>query len=334
MKLSILDQSPISEGSAASDALKQTLLLAKAAEELGYTRFWLAEHHNTNGLASTAPEILISHIASLTSRIKVGSGGVLLPQYSPLKVAETFNTLVTLFPNRIDLGIGRSPGGSAETRLALTDGLRKSLNEFPRQLKDLQGFLRKALPQKHVYSDVQAMPDTDAFPEMWLLGVSHRGARTAAEQGMAFTYGHFINPSSGIKAMNDYMEQFMPSIHQPEPKTNFCIFVVCARSEEQAEFLALSQDAWLLNVEKGNNTKIPSPEEVKKLVFSEAELEKIKRNRKRMVVGTPNKVKEELLSIASDYQTDEIMIITNIFDFKAKLESYKLLAEVFDLKTR
>lgn len=334
MKLSILDQSPISEGSSARNALKQTLQLAKAAEELGYTRFWVAEHHNTNGLASTAPEILISHIASSTSRIKVGSGGVLLPQYSPFKVAETFNTLEVLFPNRIDLGIGRSPGGGAETRLALTDGIRKSLNEFPRQLQDLQGFLTQSLPVDHAYSKVLAMPDSETSPEMWLLGVSHRGARTAAEHGLAFTYGHFINPASGRKAMKDYLEQFQPTQQLTSPKSNFCIFVVCAETEEKAEYLALSQDAWLLNVEKGGNTKIPSPEEVKKIDFSPDEKEKINRNRDRMIIGTPQKVKNELLRIGADYKTDECMVISNLFRFEDKLKSYELLAEAFELKQR
>ncbi|UAL50368.1 MULTISPECIES: LLM class flavin-dependent oxidoreductase [Metabacillus] len=334
MKLSILDQSPISEGSSARNALKQTLQLAKAAEELGYTRFWVAEHHNTNGLASTAPEILISHIASNTSRIKVGSGGVLLPQYSPFKVAETFNTLEVLFPNRIDLGIGRSPGGGAETRLALTDGIRKSLNEFPRQLQDLQGFLSQSLPVDHAYSKVLAMPDSETSPEMWLLGVSHRGARTAAEHGLAFTYGHFINPASGRKAMKDYLEQFQPTQQLTSPKSNFCIFVVCAETEEKAEYLALSQDAWLLNVEKGGNTKIPSPEEVKKIDFSPDEQEKINRNRDRMIIGTPQKVKDELLRIGADYKTDECMVISNLFRFEDKLKSYELLAESFELKQR
>ncbi|MCM3595908.1 LLM class flavin-dependent oxidoreductase [Metabacillus idriensis] len=334
MKLSILDQSPISEGSSARNALKQTLQLAKSAEELGYTRFWVAEHHNTNGLASTAPEILISHIASNTSRIKVGSGGVLLPQYSPFKVAETFNTLEVLFPNRIDLGIGRSPGGGAETRLALTDGIRKSLNEFPRQLQDLQGFLSQSLPVDHAYSKVLAMPDSETSPEMWLLGVSHRGARTAAEHGLAFTYGHFINPASGRKAMEDYLEQFQPTQQLTSPKSNFCIFVVCAETEEKAEYLALSQDAWLLNVEKGGNTKIPSPEEVKKIDFSPDEQEKINRNRDRMIIGTPQKVKDELLRIGADYKTDECMVISNLFRFEDKLKSYELLAEAFELKQR
>lgn len=334
MKLSILDQSPISEGSSARNALKQTLQLAKAAEDLGYTRFWVAEHHNTNGLASTAPEILISHIASSTSRIKVGSGGVLLPQYSPFKVAETFNTLEVLFPNRIDLGIGRSPGGAAETRLALTDGIRKSLNEFPRQLQDLQGFLSQSLPVDHAYSKVLAMPDSETSPDMWLLGVSPRGARTAAEHGLAFTYGHFINPASGRKAMKDYLDQFQPTQLLTSPESNFCIFVVCAETEEKAEYLALSQDAWLLNVEKGGNTKIPSPEEVKKIDFSREEKEKINRNRDRMIIGTPQKVKDELLRIAADYKTDECMVISNLFRFEDKLKSYELLAEAFELKQR
>ncbi|MEK3808615.1 LLM class flavin-dependent oxidoreductase [Bacillus sp. FSL H8-0547] len=330
MKLSILDQSPISEGFTAKDALAQSLHLVKEAEKLGYCRYWFAEHHNTSGLASTAPEILMAHAASHTERIKVGSGGVLLPQYSPLKVAETFRTLETLFPNRIDLGIGRSPGGSAETRLALTDGLRKSMNEFPRQLKDLRGYLSSGLPEDHAFSGVQAMPDPlSSSPDLWLLGISHRGARVAAEHGMAFTYGHFINPVGGEKAMEDYRKQFKPVGNLKEPKTNFCIFAVCAESQEKAEYLASSQDAWLLQVESGGDTRIISPDQARKITFNEDQKSKIRMNRKRMLIGTPERIKEDLLRIADDYKTDEALILTNIYDFKEKRESYRLLAEAF-----
>lgn len=332
MKLSVLDQSVVAKGESAGDALRKTVKLARVAEELGYTRFWVAEHHSSNGMAGSSPEILISHIASSTSRIRVGSGGVLLPQYSPYKIAENFNMLETLFPGRIDLGIGRSPGGSASTRLALTDGLRKSLNEFPRQLRDLQGFLNRNLPMDHPYQRVEAFPQVADPAEMWILGITHRGARMAAEYGTAFTYGHFITPANGKRAMDTYFSQFQPSAGLSEPKANVCIFAVCAETQEEAEELALSQDMWLLAVGKGEDTRMISSAEAKSIQLTQEEKEIVAQNRKRMVVGTPSKIKEELQLLSEIYQTDEFMIITNIYDFQSKLNSYRLLAEAFALK--
>ncbi|ULT55036.1 LLM class flavin-dependent oxidoreductase [Neobacillus drentensis] len=329
MKLSVLDQSVISKGDSASTTLQKTVKLAQLSEDLGYTRFWVAEHHNTNGMAGSSPEILISHIASMTRKIRVGSGGVLLPQYSPYKLAENFKVLEALFPNRIDLGIGRSPGGSATTRLALTDGLRKSLNEFPRQVKDLQGFLQNQLPEDHPFHGVQAFPMTTNLPEVWLLGITHRGARLAAENGTAFTYGHFITPVNGQQAMNYYYNHFQPSPFLEEPVANVCVFVVCAATQERAEELALSQDMWLLAVEKGIDTRIPSIIEAKNIPLTYDDRIKIKENRKRMIIGTPQKVKSELLRLIENYQTEEFMIISNIHDFQEKIESYTLLAEAF-----
>jgi luciferase family oxidoreductase group 1 len=329
LQLSVLDQSPISTGATARMALEQTLKLAQIAEKLGYSRFWVAEHHNTNGLASSSPEVLISHIASKTSKIKVGSGGVLLPQYSPYKVAENFRTLEALFPGRIDLGIGRSPGGSPTTRLAMTDGNIKSLNEFPRQLRDLKGFLFNSLPDDHPYYRVRATPITDSTPELWLLGISHRGARLAAENGISFTYGHFISPADGQRAADVYFNNFTPSISLKKPKMNVCIFVVCADTQTEAERLALSQDKWLLNVEKGLDTRIPTVEEAEDATISKLDVEKIQQNRKRMIVGTPEKVRDELMLLQEIYQTEEFMVITNIHDFDAKVHSFKLLAELF-----
>ncbi|WP_138414615.1 LLM class flavin-dependent oxidoreductase [Aquibacillus sediminis] len=331
MKLSVLDQAPISRGSNPVDALQHSIELAKVTEKLGYTRYWVAEHHSTNGLASSSPEILITRIASETSRIRVGSGGVLLPQYAPYKVAENFKMLEALFPNRIDLGLGRSPGGSQQTRLALTDGVKKNLNAFPRQLQELQGFLYNALPKDHPYRTVKATPRVDTYPEVWVLGLSERGATNAAKLGVGFCYGHFINPVNGELAIRTYREKFEPSISLQKPHVLACIFVVCAETEEKAEELALSQDKWLLSVEKGGDTKVPSLQEVKNKTYSDEERRIITKNRKRTIIGTPIKVKEALENYSELYGIDEFMIITNIYEFDAKVRSYELLANTFGL---
>ncbi|WP_026695234.1 LLM class flavin-dependent oxidoreductase [Peribacillus kribbensis] len=328
MKLSVLDQSVIRAGGDARDAFRETVRLAKWAEELGYERFWVAEHHNTNGIAGTAPEILIAHIASLTEKIRVGSGGVLLPQYSPYKIAEDFKVLEALFPGRMDLGIGRSPGGGADTRLALTDGIRRSLNEFPRQVRDLQGFLTESLPEDHMFKGVTAYPSVDSLPEIWMLGITQRGARLAAENGTAFTYGHFITPVNGKRALDYYYEYFQPSSLQRHPKANICIFVVCAPTQEEAEELALSQDMWLLDVEQARDTRIHSVAEAKSRSLSSAQRARVQENRKRAVIGTPEKVREELKLLSEIYRTDEFMIITNIHDTEAKSRSYSLISQV------
>ncbi|MGM0753736.1 MAG: LLM class flavin-dependent oxidoreductase [Bacillota bacterium] len=322
MKLSVLDQSVISKGEDARTAFQHTVTLAERTEELGYTRFWVAEHHNTNGLAGSAPQVLISHIASKTNSIRVGSGGVLLPQYSPYKIAEDFNVLETLFPNRIDLGIGRSPGGSYETRLALTDGLKKSMNEFPGQVEALQNYLHHSNDQA-----VKAYPKVTRPPIPWILGITHRGARVAAEQGTAFTYGHFINPVNGKRALDYYHSHFQPSLSLSQPESNVCIFIVCAPTQEEAEEIAITQDLWLLAVEKGRDTRIPSKEEAKARTLTQLEKVKVKENRKRAIIGTPQKVREELQMLSEIYQTDEFMIITNVDQFEDKVRSYELIAE-------
>ncbi|WP_175615984.1 LLM class flavin-dependent oxidoreductase [Piscibacillus halophilus] len=326
MKLSVLDQSPISKGQSPEDAIHNSIQLAKEAEKLGYHRYWVAEHHSTNGLACTSPEIMIGQIASQTNRIRVGSGGVLLPQYSPLKVAENFNMLAAFYPSRIDLGVGRSPGGPESVRLALTDGQKKSLSSSPRQVKDLQGFIHQSFPKDHDYRKIKAGPKIEHHPEIWVLGVSERGAKHAANAGVGFTYGHFINSENGKEALGLYREHFKPSPSLTKPKTNCCIFVVCAETQEKAEELALSQDLWLLNVGKGRSTIVPTINEAKNRIFNQEEIEEINKNRRRAIIGTPSFVKERLEELSEEYQTDEFLIITNIYDFNAKLKSYELLA--------
>ncbi|KAB2335680.1 LLM class flavin-dependent oxidoreductase [Bacillus mesophilum] len=327
MKLSVLDQSVLSSGSTAQETLQNTTALAKLSEQLGFVRFWVAEHHNTDGIAGTSPEILITHLAAHTKKIKIGSGGVLLPQYSPFKVAENFKVLESLYPGRIDLGIGRSPGGNAETRLALTDGIRKSLNEFPRQVRDLQDYLQKQ--QKLNSEEVLAYPLTKTVPDLWLLGITHRGARLAAEYGTAFTFGHFISPVNGKRAIEYYYKHFQSSPRLDKPKANICIFVICANTQEEAEEMALSQDMWLLSIAKGESTKILSPEEARRKVLTPEDYSIIKENRKRMVIGTKDKVREQLLRLSELYQTEEFMIICNVYSFEDKVKSYKLTAELF-----
>lgn len=329
MKLSVLDQSPISKGNTAVHSLHQTIELAKWTENLGYHRYWVAEHHNTNGLAGSSPEVLIGRIAALTESIRVGSGGVLLPQYSPLKVAEQFRMLEAFYPGRIDLGLGRSPGGGKKTRLALTDGQEKSLSSFQRQVKELIYFLNDEVPKGHDYYGVHARPETNSQPEPWILGLTERGAKHAAVSGTGFTFGHFINPDQAEKAYHAYRDRFKASTLIQEPKTNAAIFVVCAETEEEANELALSQDLWLLQVEKGLETRVPSIEEYKARSFSETEKEKMKMNRRRCVIGTPLQVKKQLRELSIKYGTSEFLIITNIFDFEKKKTSYKLIADVF-----
>ncbi len=203
------------------------------------------------------------------------------------------------------------------------------MSEFPRQLSDLQGFLHNTLPKDHPFRLVKAAPRTATVPPMWVLGLSERGAANAAEQGTGFVFGHFISPAKGQAALKTYREKFQPSLNADKPQTIVCIFVVCANTEAEAEELALSQDKWLLNVGKGSDVKVPSVDEVKNKTFKPEELNEIRKNRERCVIGTPEQVKEELYRLSDVYQTDEFMIITNIHDFDAKIHSYKLLAEAF-----
>lgn len=329
VRLSVLDQSVVREGYTAKETFEQTVALAQLTEKLGYTRFWVAEHHNSFGMAGTSPEVLIAHIAAKTNHIRVGSGGVLLPQYSPFKIAENFKVLDALYPHRIDLGIGRSPGGSPETRMALTDGVRRSLNEFPRQIRDLKAFVSNNMPEGHPYENVTAYPLQPTLPEMWSLGVTHRGARLAAENGLAFTFGHFISPLNGKRAMEYYYRHFQPSELLEHPKANVCVFVVCADTQEKAEYIALSQELWLLAIANGERTMIPTYEDAHKRTLSYQDKKIIEENKNRMIVGSMENVREELLALSDLYETDEIMVINNVYDFQDKLKTYQLLAKMF-----
>ena len=327
--LSILDQVPIPSGSDAYKTLEHTRELARTAEALGYYRYWFAEHHSTKGLASTSPEIMMSHIAASTSNIKVGSGGVLLPQYSPFKVAENFRQLEALHPGRVDLGVGRSPGGTAKTRLALTDGINKSLNEFPRQLEELSHYLTDSMPRGHKFAGIKAAPQTDSPPSLWLLGMGENSAKKAAELGIGYVFGHFIKPDRGKNALQTYYQQFQPTYYSPSPSAIIALFVVCGETDEEAEELALSQDLWLLRVEKGLDSRVPSIDEAKQYRYTVTEEERVKNNRKRMIIGSRETVKKKIDKLAEHYQTEEFMVLTNIHDYDERRKSYERLAHIY-----
>ncbi|MES5846974.1 MULTISPECIES: LLM class flavin-dependent oxidoreductase [unclassified Bacillus cereus group] len=332
IKLSVLDQSPISDGSTAAKAFSHTVTLAQEAEKLGYTRFWVSEHHNSVSLAGSSPEILISHIAAKTERMRVGSGGVMLPHYSPYKVAENFRVLEALYPNRIDLGVGRAPGGMPIATRALQEGKMVSLDQYPEQIADVAMYLHDQVPENHHYANLKATPVIPTSPDMWLLGSSGESAKIAAQQGASFAFAQFINGYGGPEVMETYQKQFQPSYLGDKPKSIVAIFVICGETTEEAEIIASSLDLSILLLEQGKRTTgTPSIETAQNYSYSAYDLFRIKENRQRMIVGDPSSVKEQIVNLSKAYNTDEFMIVTITHRFEDKLNSYRLLANAFNL---
>lgn len=330
--LGVLDQSPVRSGGSPADAVRETLALAEAADALGYHRYWLAEHHSTAGLAGSCPEVLIGQVAARTRRLRVGSGGVMLSHYSPLKVAECFRMLETLFPGRIDLGIGRAPGSDQRTARALALGPGAAgLEHFPAQVADVLGFLHGALPAGHPFAGVEAMPAGPTAPEVWLLGSSDESAAIAARLGTAFAFAHFINADGGEEVARAYRRDFRPSPWLGAPRTGVAVFAVCADTEEQAERLALSRDLFVVRLYTGRPGPYPSVEEALRHPYSDRERLIALHARQRTVAGMPEQVKARLLSLGAAYGADELVIVTITHDPAARLRSYALLAEAFGL---
>jgi luciferase family oxidoreductase group 1 len=331
-RLSVLDQSPVASGRTAADAIVETLELAQAADRLGYHRYWLAEHHSTTGLAGTSPEILIGQVAARTSRIRVGAGGVMLQHYSPLKVAENFRLLETLYPGRIDLGIGRAPGSDRRTASALArwpDVL--GLQQFPAQIADLIGYLNESLPPDHPFSGILAMPTGAGMPELWLLGSSDGSATYAAHFGTAFSFAHFINGQGGAATTRAYVREFRPSARLGAPQASLAVFALCADTETEARRLAQSRDLFIARLHTGRPGPYPSVEEAAAYPYTEQELAIIRHARQRTIAGAPEQVRDRLLGLGAEYGVDEFVIVAIAHDFKARLRSYQLLAEVFEL---
>src|SRR5579863_1758794 len=262
--LSVLDISPVPSGSSSSDALRNTLDLAKLTDALGYRRYWLAEHHNTALIASTSPEVMIGHVADVTQRMRVGSGGIMLPNHAPLKVAETFRVLEALHPGRIDLGLGRAPGTDSLTALALRR-TRQALDadDFPARLEDLLHFLDHGFPANHPFERLRAMPDDVPMPEIWLLGSSDFSAVLAAQMGLRFAFAHHIQPAPAVAALRLYHQHFQPSEYLAKPEALIGVSVVCADTDEQARELARPLQLTLLRFRTGRMGRFPTIEEAK-----------------------------------------------------------------------
>lgn len=335
MILSILDQSPVRQGGSAADALRETVLLAQAAERLGYHRYWLAEHHATEGLAGSAPEIMVARVAAATSTIRVGSGGVMLSHYSPLKVAETFRVLETLYPGRIDLGVGRAPGSDQLTMRALQAGPGAlSVEYFPSQVRDLIGYIGDGLPAEHPFARIRATPEPASRPELWLLGSSDQSAMVAAYLGTAFSFAHFISGEGGPSVMEMYRREFRPSPRLASPLGSIGVFVLCAETQEQAERLARSRDLWRLRLDQGHLGPVPSIEEAEAHPYSREERLRIAVNRRRMAIGSPTVVRQRLTELAASFGVEEVVVVSICYDFAARLRSYELLAQAFELRAR
>jgi luciferase family oxidoreductase group 1 len=331
VNLSVLDQSPISEGFTGGDALRNSIDLAQLAESLGYNRYWIAEHHATPMLASPSPEALIGPIAALTSGMRVGSGGVMLPHYSPLKVAETFSMLSGLFPGRIDLGIGRAAGTDPLTTFALQRDRREpSPDDFPQQLQELLGYLEDSLPSDHPFAQVAKLPGKPESPEVSLLGSSPQSAIWAGELGLPYVFADFIN-SEGAHLAALYRDRFTPSARLAEPRVTVATWALAADTTEEAERQATSSRMALsLLRTTGKTIRVPTIETATRFLEEPPGALPIAR-RRRMTVGTADAVRDGLTAVAGDYGATEIMIVTITHSHDARKQSYKLIAEAFGI---
>ena len=329
LALSVLDQAPVPDGSTPAAALAETVALARTAEALGYRRYWVAEHHGTRSLAATAPEVLVGALAGATSSIRVGSGGVLLSHYSPLKVAEVFRTLSALHPGRIDLGVGRHPGGDALTEAALQylPGVAGD-ERYVDKVVDLVGFLHDRLEPGHPFEQVTAMPDGVTVPQVWLLGSSSHSGAVAAYLGLPFAFAHFITSDFGPQVTGAYRRGFDASETAAEPRVLVAVGVMCAESDAEAERLARSADVWRLRPEGAERGPLLSPEDAAAVTLSELDEAKLGQARAATIVGGPDRVRAGLLSLAERYGADELMVLTVCHDPAARRRSYELVAEV------
>jgi luciferase family oxidoreductase group 1 len=335
MKLSVLDQSPIIAGHSAAQALEETLKLARRADALGYHRYWLAEHHAIAALADPCPEILLARLGAETTRIRIGTGGVLLPYYSAFKTAEVFRMLEALYPGRIDLGIGRAPGGDQRTARAVGGGRMPTAEDFPEQVWELIGYLDGTLPDDHPFKKVRVQPEVQVSsgvaPELWLLGSSDYSGLLAAQLGVRFSFAHFINAQGGGQVMRAYKQRYQTTGREPEPHTSVCCFVICAESDAEAERLARVVDSRRLDMAYNLDTPVPTQEQAEKRSFTDQERAHIQSQRGRLVHGSADTCKEKLMKIAEQFSADELMVLTITGDYATRLDSYERLANAFKL---
>jgi luciferase family oxidoreductase group 1 len=328
VKLGILDQSPIAEGMTGGDALRNSIDLGAHADRLGYTRYWVAEHHGTRMLAGTSPEILIGPIAAASTRIRVGSGGVMLPHYSPYKVAEAFSLLSALYPDRIDLAVGRAAGTDPLTAYVLQRDRRHAApDDFPEQLGELLTYVRDGLPPAHRFARVAHLPGDPQRPTPWLLGSSPQSAIWAAELGLPYAFADFINPTGAASARR-YRATFTPSAAQPEPYVVVAVWALAAETHEEAEALAASARMAFIHFLQGTPIQVPPADRAVAFLQEHPELAAQGAQRRRVIVGDPEMVRRGIADVMAEYHADEAMVVTITYSHEARRRSYELIAPV------
>ena len=328
-KLSVLDLATVSEGSTPADALRNSIELAQHTERLGYHRYWVAEHHNMPGIASSAPAVLIAEVASATETMRVGSGGVMLPNHAPLVVAEQFGMLDALHPGRIDLGIGRAPGTDGMTAMALRrDANPLSDEDFPQTLGELVGFFEGKFPPGHPYGHITAVPGAGNLPEIWLLGSSGYSAQVAGMLGWPFSFAHHFMARNTLPALKLYRDSFKPSDRLSEPEAMVAVAVICAEDDETARYLSRAARLSMARLRSGRPTRFPSNEEAAAHEFSPSDEAKIADLAGSAIVGGPETVRRRLEELAAETEADELMITTMVYGHAERLRSYELVAEL------
>jgi luciferase family oxidoreductase group 1 len=327
IKYSVLDLAPILQGGTAAEAFKNTLDLAQHAEKWGYNRYWLAEHHNMPGIASSATSVVIGHVASGTSTIRVGSGGIMLPNHPPLVIAEQFGTLESLFPGRIDLGLGRAPGTDQVTAYALRRERRSDGQDFPEQLDELRAYFKPELDPK--YRSVRAIPGEGLTIPIWLLGSSGYSAQLAGQLGLPFSFASHFSPENTLGALNLYRRSFKPSEVLKEPYAMVGVNVIAAETDQEAELLATSMQQQFLNLFRNNPSPLLPPVENLDEQLSDYEKMLLDSRTGSSIVGSPKTVKEKLQQFLNDTQADEMIINAQIYEHSARLKSFEIASNVF-----
>jgi luciferase family oxidoreductase group 1 len=325
--IGVLDQSPVVDGATPREAILATIALARAADELGYSRYWLAEHHAMEGLADASPEVLLARLSAETERIRLGTGGIMLPHYSAFKIAESFRMLDALAPGRIDLGVGRAPGGVGLVNAALES---RDPREFPQQIAETIAHLEGTMPLSSPFSRLRAMPSGATAPQLWVLGSSDYGALLAAEMGLPYAYAHFIG-GHDPRITRAYRARFQATERAPQPRCIVTAAALVASTDEEAEDLALPLRLWRTRIVRGQGGPIPSLAEARAYPFSAHEREEAERGR-RLLCGSPSTVRAALEQLVADHAADEALIVTIAADYASRRRSYELLAEAFALE--
>jgi luciferase family oxidoreductase group 1 len=326
--LSVLDLVPVRAGFSTLQAIQEAVELARAAERLGFTRYWFAEHHGMASVASTVPELLIEHVASATERIRVGSGGIMLPNHTPLRVAEVFHTLEALHPDRIDLGIGRAPGTDPATSRALRPF---DAAQFPEQVREMLALSDRSFPPEHPFASVRVVPADVKLPPIWILASSGETAAFAGAMGLGYGFARHFSPTPPGPAVRAYREAFRPSARFERPHVILGVSVICAETDQEAEFQATSTDLAWVRLHRREFLPIPSPEEASQYQYSPQERVVVDMNRLRHFIGTPPKVASLMRQILEATDADEIMVTSMVYGRAERLRSYQLLANEWGL---